>query len=145
MFSFCKTISRCNKYFHFVWIYIACWVIYILNITCQNLYHMPINPKTIYHPKGHRPEGRYRFWHLMFIISYISTMPLIIHVFYQYFEFFWKFRIKKFYLKYRKILKFRNFFGIRYRLGTIIDNAYTKHLYFNLSIWYYTNTAFLST
>ena len=25
----------------------------------------------------------------------------------------------------------------RYRLGTIFDNAYTKHLYFNLNIWYY--------
>ena len=24
----------------------------------------------------------------------------------------------------------------RYRLGTIIDNAYAKHLYFNLNIWY---------
>jgi hypothetical protein len=39
-----------------------------------------------------------------------------------------------------------NFWGIRYRvcdigykryrLGTIIDNAYTKHLYFYLNIWY---------
>jgi hypothetical protein len=26
-----------------------------------------------------------------------------------------------------------------HRLGTIIDNAYTKHLYFNLNIWYILN------
>ena len=28
----------------------------ILNITCQNLYHMPYQPENLYHPKGHRPE-----------------------------------------------------------------------------------------
>ena len=124
----------------------------------------------------------YRFWHVMFIISYISTMPLIIHVFYEilniflnilnYFEKyriflnfetflknieilwnfgkFWNFKIFEifwnFFMKFWKILKFWNFLGIRYRvcdigykryrLGTIIDDAYTKRLYFNLNIWY---------
>ena len=32
-------------------------------------------------------------------------------------------------MKFWKILKFE--------IGTIIDNAYTKHLYFNLNIWIY--------
>ena len=126
----------------------------------------------------------------MFIISYISTMPLIIHVFYEILNFFWKFwfffLILKFYEnlefcwefvknlkfwnifeKFRNVMKFWNFWNFlfwifefflwnlgkfwnflgiryrvcdigytRYRLGTIIDNAYTKHLYFNLNIWY---------
>jgi hypothetical protein len=50
------------------------------------------------------------------------------------------------FMKFWKHFKFLNFVGIRYRvcdigykwyrLGTIIDNAYTKHLYFNLNIWY---------
>ena len=32
-------------------------------------------------------------------------------------------------MKFQKILKFE--------IGTIIDNSYTKHLYFNLNIWIY--------
>ena len=75
----------------------------------------------------------------MFIISYISTMPLIMHVFYENLDFF--------FFNFWNFMKFWNLLGIRYRvwyigykryrLGTIIDNAYTKHLYFNLNIWYY--------
>ena len=73
-------------------------------------------------------------------------MHLIMHVFYENFEFFWKFRFFFFFF-FWNFMKFWNLLGIRYRvwyigykryrLGTIIDNAYTKHLYFNLNIWYY--------
>ena len=90
----------------------------------------------------------YGFWHVMFIISYISTMPLIIHVFYESLEFcwkfwnvenfekkietfqfyanvefFWEFKLLKFwkkfefffnFMKFLKNLKFLNCLGIRY-------------------------------
>jgi hypothetical protein len=58
--------------------------------------------------------------HVMFIISYISTMPLIIHVFYEQIlnlEIFLNCE-KKFYEN-LQILKFWNFLGIRYRVYDI--------------------------
>ena len=100
------------------------WILHVkICITCR------INPKTIYHPKGHRPEGRYRFWHLMFIISYISTMPLIIHVFYEHFEFLENLEKKEKKFKFRKILKFRNILGIRYRVCDIgLEQSLIMHI-----------------
>ena len=68
---------------------------------------------------------------------------------------FWKFWKFWNFLNFKKILKFCNFeiFWVydigykhigykRYRLGTIIDNAYTKHLYFNLNYTLYKNVGF---
>jgi hypothetical protein len=70
-----KKLGICDKY----------WILHVKICITRR-----INPRTLYHPKGHRPEGViqvegwygmwYRFWHVMFIISYISTMSLIIHV-----------------------------------------------------------------
>jgi hypothetical protein len=76
----------------------------------------------------------YRFWHVMFIISYISTIPLIIHAFYGNFEFFLenfeilKFWEKKFILKsyanfdfVLRILNFWNFEKILIIFVTVIS------------------------
>jgi hypothetical protein len=112
-----------------------------MNITCQNLYHMPYQPENPISPQG--PPARGAMHNVIQILTcnvhYIIyfNMPLKIHVFYENFEIL---------MKVWKNFKFWNLLGIqysvcdigykRYRLGTIIDNAYTKHLYFNINIWY---------
>ena len=79
------------------------WILHVkICSTCR------INPRT------QRPEGWHRSkfdtacdtYFVMFIISYISTMPLMIHVFYENFEFFWKFWKKIKFLDCFLIMKF---------------------------------------
>jgi hypothetical protein len=68
----------------------------IMNITCQNLYHMPYQPSTYITPRAGSPRGDigfsgwygmwYRFWHVIFsiycmgvsIISNVRAIPLFI-------------------------------------------------------------------
>jgi hypothetical protein len=91
--------------------------------------------------------------YFMKIVKFFEFLIIFLKIlkFYANFEFFWEFEIFEIFWIFWKILKFYEIFenfwnfwilwvydiGYKwYRLGTIIDNAYTKHLYFNLNIWY---------
>ena len=67
------------------------------------------------------------FWNLSTIFFFFKLK--IFEILWN-FEIFWAYDIG--YIRYRVC----DIGYTRYRLGTIIDNAYAKHLYFNLNIWY---------
>ena len=72
----------------------------------------------------------FEFW---FFFEFLNFMKIL--------NFFENLKFLKFWNIYENFLNFE-VFGVcdigykRYRLGTIIDNAYTKHLYFNMIYWY---------
>ena len=127
----------------------------IENNTWQNPYHMLYHPEKPISSRGHLGprddvgQGWYGIWYgfchvlytiiylnrrvyRVFIISYIiSTMPLIIHVFYENFEFF---EILNIFFNFENLWKFWIFLGYFVNFGKILKYEILKKKLENLEI-----------